>query len=159
MRKRFSYLFAVALISLNWSCNKDENDTQTVVIEGIVLVDIINTNNGEPWDISPEGVISGPDIYWTLSGPQDFSSSVWLTDANSDQIIFTGNEFPIELSKDETYTLSIYNKNNLDETDAGEDDELMTSTSVRGVGIDCPEGYIAAVVVVGGYYEWECFPE
>ena len=149
MIKKLSYLLALLLITLNWGCNKDDNDTQKVVIEGLIK-EIPATNNGEPWDITPEGLTSGPDVYWTISGSQDFSASTWVTDATTGQIHFTGDDFPIEVSKEETLTINFYNKNDLDTTDSGEEDELMSSHEVR-IGIinespDCPEGYYLVLV-------------
>ena len=161
MRKRFSYLFAVALIALNWSCNKDDNDPKTVVLEGITISDINLLNNGEAWDSNPEGLSSGPDIYWTITGSQNFSSSTWFTDVTTNEVMFTGSDFPIELSDDQTYTLNILNKNNLDDTDSGEDDELIFSNEmVVGRTPSCPEGY--ELIVVGVWrsgIEYACYSE
>jgi len=91
-----------------------------------------------------------PDVYWTISGSQDFSASTWVTDATTGQIHFTGDDFPIEVSKEETLNISFFNKNDLDANDNGEEDELMSSHEMR-IGIinespDCPEGYYLVLV-------------
>jgi hypothetical protein len=162
MKKLFSYLFALLLISINWSCDKDDNDSNTIIIEGISIVDITALNGGEAWDSTPEGLTSGPDVYWAISGGQNISSSTWFTDVSGDEVIFTGSDFPIELTDNgQTYTLNVFNKNNLDETDSGEDDELMYSADLAIVRTpSCPEGY--ELVLIGIWFggnEYACYSE
>ncbi len=162
MKKLINYLFAVLFISITWSCDKDDNDTKTIVIQGISIVDINTLNNGEAWDSTPEGLTSGPDLYWTITGGQNFSSSTWLTDVNTDEVIFTGSDFPIELSdNDQTYTLNLFNKNNLDETDSGEDDELIFSAGLAmGRSPSCPEGYELVLVGISRFrVDYACYRE
>ncbi|MDG1064053.1 MAG: hypothetical protein P8O93_06360 [Flavobacteriaceae bacterium] len=103
-------------------------------------------------------MVSGPDVYWTITGPQENSSSMWFKDVMIDEVIFTGSDFPIELPNDgESYNLSFYNKNNLDDTDSGQVDELIASKSFERITEpDCPEGTIAVWYLYYDYWKWEC---
>ncbi len=158
MVKFINLVIALISIAVIFGCSKDSESAQTIILDGIAVVGVPATNDGEPWDISIEGVVSGPDVYWTITGPQEYSSSTWFKDVIIDEVIFTGSDFPIELPNDgETYTLSFYNKNNLDDTDSGQDDELIASKSFESITEpDCPEGTMAVWYLYYDYWKWEC---
>lgn len=147
------FLLFIAFIVFS-GCGK-EDEVSSVVVTSIILNDYPMLNGSEPWDTTATGLFSGPDIYWSISGPEDFISSNYIIDATGEMIEFNGSDFPIELTKpDETYTLEIFNKNDLDDTDQAEADELMISGSLQLRDLDCPNGVI--FVLQGSIFVPEC---
>lgn len=122
-------LIIVTSIILN-GCTKDETSKgkpSAVKITHITINEYPVTNGAIPWDDPFIGSATGPDIYWRITGPETFNSTVYFADCNGDTI-GTSTDFPIYLQNPESeHTIQLWDMDDLDGSDLGSDNDLISS--------------------------------
>lgn len=124
MKKLLPFITTVILLS---GCEKEKASTISAVkINKITVIDYPITNGAVPWDDPVIGSSTGADLTWKLTGPQTFNSSIYFGNVSGENLEFNGNDFPINLNSPQgTYTLSLYDLDDLDGSDFASNDDLM----------------------------------
>ncbi len=133
-----------------FGCSKDEDQSKgvpsAVKITRIIINQYPVTSGAVPWDDPFLGSSTGADIYWSISGPESFNSTVYFANCDGDTIATT-TDFPIYLQNPETtHTIKLWDMDDIDGSDLGSDNDLMTSISFAAWAKDGDEERQALVL-------------
>ena len=128
---RFSLI--TMLLFLLVGCSKDEDQSKgvpsAVKITRIIINQYPVTSGAVPWDDPFLGSSTGADIFWSISGPESFNSTVYFPNCDGDTIATT-TDFPIYLQNPETlHTIKLWDMDDIDGSDLGSDNDLMVTIS------------------------------
>lgn len=130
--KRFSTLriSTLALIAVTFfGCEADHITISAIKVNKITILEYPMLTSGTPWDDPFLGSATGPDIYWTIEGADNYSG-YYISNCEGQQLEYTGG-LPVFLnSPNSTYTLYIYDKDGLDGSDLGSGDDLLAAVTV-----------------------------
>lgn len=136
MKKLFYLMGAIAFFSMSSCVDSTEDpiivdpEISSVKITKITIVDFPFTNGGTAWDDPLIGSSTGADVQWKITGPQTFASSDYFPDCDGSILEFNGGTLPIFLDQpNSTYTLELWDIDDLGSSDWGSTDDLLSSIS------------------------------
>ena len=128
-------LSILALIAVTFfGCEPDHTTITAVRINKIKIVNYPILTGGSSWDDPLIGSTSGPDVSWSISGSDNYSSTAYFTDCTGSVLEFTttnnSSSLPVFLNDPNgTYTLSIRDVDGLDGSDFASSDDVMAELS------------------------------
>jgi hypothetical protein len=132
--KFFTRMTAVAALALSLTGCVDTAEEapapviSTVKITNITVTEYPLTNGAVAWDDPFIGSATGPDIRWKITGPENFQSTVYFENCDGSELTYTAGGLPIYLNQPlQEYTLELWDIDDLDGSDLGSVDDLMSS--------------------------------
>lgn len=120
-------LLALPLLLL-FSCAEEKQEISAVKINSITVIDYPITQGATAWDDPFIGSATPPDITWRITGAQNLDGGIYFPDVAGETLLFDNDQFPLFLdSPTRTYTLSLWDVDDLDSSDLGSEDDQMAS--------------------------------
>lgn len=135
MKNSFALKFStLALIAVTFfGCEPDHVTISAIKVNKITILEYPMLTSGTPWDDPFLGSATGPDIYWTIVGPDNYTGT-YFADCSGQALEYNNTNnggLPVFLnSPNSTYTLYIYDKDGLDGSDLGSGDDLLAAVTV-----------------------------
>ena len=135
MKKYSSFKLSIfALMTITFfGCEPDHTTISAIKVNKITILEYPMLTSGAPWDDPFLGSATGPDIYWTIVGPDNYTGN-YFTNCSGDALEYntTNNGgLPVYLnSPNSTYTLYIYDKDDLDGSDLASGDDLLAAVTI-----------------------------
>jgi hypothetical protein len=132
--KIFTRMTAIAALALSLTGCVDTAEEapapviSTVKINSITVTEYPLTNGAVAWDDPFIGSATGPDIQWRLTGPENSASTIYFENCDGSSLAYTAGGLPIYLNHPlQEYTLELWDIDDLDGSDLGSVDDLMSS--------------------------------
>ena len=134
--KIFTRLTSIAALALSLTGCIDTAEEapapviSTVKINSITITEYPLTNGAVAWDDPFIGSATGPDIQWRISGPENMASTTYFENCDGSTLTYTAGGLPVYLNQPlQEYTLEIWDLDDLDGSDLGSVDDLMSSVT------------------------------
>lgn len=125
----------LALIAVTFfGCEPDHTTITAIRVNKIKIINYPILTGSSAWDDPLIGSTSGPDIAWSISGSDNYSTTTHFTDCTGNVIEFTttnnSSTLPVFLNDPNgTYTLGIWDIDGLDGSDFASTDDLMAEVT------------------------------
>jgi hypothetical protein len=129
--KNYTIWFVITSVFLFSACTKvelgppDSMRIDKITVSGYPLL----RPDGSAWDDPLIGSSTPPDLTWSIIGPEEFNTTYYAGDVDGVTVYFEG-DLPVYLTElEKSYTIRIWDLDDLDASDVGSDNDLMSAIS------------------------------